>query len=253
MIDREPALYFRDQFRAARYYALEDSEGYEKILFVLERLGSYLSSDKESGLGNYKCKIRQLVNPEKGTSVSGFIDFDTLYDMVKNGRNDALHQGAIARIMTSHSVQLCIMLEDALMNSAEREEDRKIKDYMTRNPICAYLWQPMAFVRQTMLEYSFSYLPFRCGACWYVVSDFNIVRYLADCNHTNNCIRKKLRRTLECAIESKQICYKKAEVVSPDKMLDELLKEVGCRKWPIVVKPSEHEELVGIVTPFDLM
>ena len=41
-MDSEVALYFRDEFREARAAALEDAEGYQQILFVLERFGSYM-------------------------------------------------------------------------------------------------------------------------------------------------------------------------------------------------------------------
>ena len=145
---------------------IEDAEGYQKILFVLERLGSYLS-ESQGTLGGYRCCIRRLVechHPNDGRPPEGyshyFMDFDTLYNMVKDGRNDALHQGAVARILTSHSVQLSIILEDALSNVEAPEKDRKIKDYkikdyMVRNPVCASLWQPIGFLRQIMLENSF--------------------------------------------------------------------------------------------------
>ena len=41
-LDREILLYFRDQLREARAIALKDAEEYHEIIFVLERLGSYL-------------------------------------------------------------------------------------------------------------------------------------------------------------------------------------------------------------------
>ena len=41
-MDRKVALHFRDEFREARAAALKDAEGYQQILFVLERLGAYL-------------------------------------------------------------------------------------------------------------------------------------------------------------------------------------------------------------------
>ncbi len=256
-MNRECALSFRDQFRDARYYALEDAEGYQKILFVLERLGSYLS-ESQKDLGRYKPCIRPLVkchHPNGGRPPEGyshyFMDFDTLYEMVREGRNDAQHQGAVARILTSHSVQLSIILEDALSNVEEPEKDRKIKDYMVRNPVCAYLWQPIGFIRQIMLENSFSCLPFQCGDTWYVVSDCDIARYLADCKGEDR--KKKLNKTLECVKKSGEITLMKKAVVSPDKTVSEALERVKCQGWPILVKRDGCEELLGIVAAFDLM
>ena len=256
-MNRECALSFRDQFRDARYYALEDAEGYQKILFVLERLGSYLS-ESQGTLGKYEPFIRQLVechHPNGGRPPEGyshyFMDFDTLYYMVREGRNDALHQGAVARILTSHSVQLSIILEDTLSNGTKSEKDRKIKDYMVRNPVCAYLWQPIGFIRQIMLENSFSSLPFQCGDTWYVVSDCDIARYLAGCKSQER--KEKLSKTLECVKKSEKILSRKKAVVSPDKTVSEALERAKCRGWPILVKRDGCEELLGIVAAFDLM
>lgn len=253
-MNREPALYFRDQFREARYHALEDAEGYQQILFVLERLGAFLY--RASGdLGKYQPCIRKLVkcyHPNAGCphKVHGhyFINFDTLYRIVRNGRNDALHQGAVARTLASHAVQICIILEDALIvNAKDSQESLRIQDYMTRHPVCSYTWQPIGFIRQIMLEKSFSYLPFQCGDAWHIVSDYDIARYV----HCN--IKTSLNRTLECIIGSQKMSYREAIVVAPDTTVREALKDVDCQRWPILVKRDGCEELLGIVTPFDLM
>ena len=256
-MNRECALSFRDQFRDARYYALEDAEGYQKILFVLERLGSYLFKLR-GDLGKYKPCICQLVtchHPNGGRPLEGyshyFMDFDTLYEMVREGRNDAQHQGAVARILTSHSVQLSIILEDALSNVEAPEKGPKIKDYMVRNPVCASLWQPIGFIRQIMLENSFSYLPFQCGDTWYVVSDCDIARYLAGCESQKR--PKKLSKTLECVKKSGYITLMKKAVVPPDTTVSEALERVKCQGWPILVKRDGCEELLGIAAAFDLM
>ena len=212
---------------------IEDAEGYQKILFVLERLGSYLS-ESQGTLGGYRCCIRRLVechHPNGGRPPEGyshyFMDFDTLYEMVREGRNDAQHQGAVARILTSHSVQLSIILEDALSNVKAPEKDPKIKDYMVRNPVCASLWQPIGFLRQIMLENSFSSLPFQCGETWYVVSDCEIARYLASCESEER--KEKLSKTLECVKKSGEITLMKKAVVPPDKTVSEALERVKCQ------------------------
>ena len=201
-IDQDCALNFRDQFRDARYGALADAEGYQKILFVLERFGSYLL-ERQGDLGKYECPVRMFVkcyHPDAGCPTADHsIGFDTLYKLVREGRNDALHQGSAARILTSHSIQLSIFMEDALMASAVSCDENRIKHYMVQNPVCAYVWQPIGFIRQVMLERSFSYLPFRCGDTWYVVADSDIVEYLQNCDRKKNCIKKSLSRTLECA------------------------------------------------------
>ena len=45
------------------------------------------------------------------------LPFYRLYELVMQARNDALHQGAYARHLTSHAIDLSIVIEDALMNN----------------------------------------------------------------------------------------------------------------------------------------
>ena len=66
--------------------------------------------------------------------------FGSLYEMVMHGRNEALHQGSFARILTLHLVEVALLLEDTLMALMSFE----IKNYMTKNPVCASDWQPVS-------------------------------------------------------------------------------------------------------------
>ena len=146
-MDSKKALYFRDEFREARAAALKDAEGYQQILFVLERFGAYML-EKIADLGAYKKCIRTLANkhhPFRGNPPGDYhIAFDSLYDMVREGRNDAMHQGAVARNMTLRSVELSLMLEDTLTAILGGE----IKKLMVRNPVRAYAWQPVLVVKR---------------------------------------------------------------------------------------------------------
>lgn len=51
-MDSEVASFFRDQFRQARATALQDAEGFQEIIFVLERFGAHLIG-KIKDLGKY--------------------------------------------------------------------------------------------------------------------------------------------------------------------------------------------------------
>ena len=254
-MDKKVALHFRDKFRKARDSALKDAEGYQQILFVLERMGSYLLK-KKGDLWKYQCCISKLVEQNCPSflkpSNDYHIKFDRLYEMVRNGRNDALHQGAVARMMTSHSVQLSMMIEDTLMAVVNSQ---RIGDYMVRNPVCAHEWQPISFIRQIMLENSFSHIPFyrEEQKKWHVISDLDVAKF----HHKE---KNKLASTLKCCIESKKITPPKAKVVSPDKPVCEVLKCVDDKEWPVLVKRCnckekrcDCRELLGIVTPYDLM
>lgn len=51
-VNREVAIHFRDQIRHARAAALKDAEDFAELVFVLERIGVYLTGSVE-GIGNY--------------------------------------------------------------------------------------------------------------------------------------------------------------------------------------------------------
>ena len=139
---REALLCFRDQFRFGRAVAVKDAEGFSEILFTVERLGSFLS--KEIGtLKSYLPVLQDLAcdSPlarELPKVYPGLhLPFDRLYQLVMQARNDALHQGAYARHLTSHAIELSMVLEDALMNNLGT-----VAEFMVRDPLCCSLWQP---------------------------------------------------------------------------------------------------------------
>ena len=80
---------------------LANAENYQELLFVLERLGTHLAG-KDVGLAKAKPCIMTLVehgalqgNP--AASNTGELCASELYDLVRNARNDAMHEGAFAR------------------------------------------------------------------------------------------------------------------------------------------------------------
>src|SRR5688572_30146616 len=110
------ALHFRDQFRDARLVALRDAEAFHEILYTLERLG-YLLRGREGDMGKYKKDIRaEAESSALAVDISEqhrewHTPFSELYDLVRTGRNDAMHQGAVARNLTVHATQLALVLE----------------------------------------------------------------------------------------------------------------------------------------------
>ncbi len=199
----EARIYFRDQLRTARANALRDAEGFQEILFAVERLGSALIG-KVDTLGGYKYAINTKAQDsplaEKLPLVwsEWLLPVYKLYESVRIARNDALHQGAFARHLTIHAVDLAIILEDALMKDLTT-----VDCYMVRDPVCAFPWQPVGFVRQVMLENSFSYLPFYDARAepptWCLISDYAIAQYLR-LSHDRN---ERLAKTLQEALDSK--------------------------------------------------
>ena len=251
------ALYFRDAFREARLKVLANAEHYQELLFVLERLGKHLTG-KGGGLGGAELAILGLVakhgtlqgqpagnlSTQMGTGELGVVE---LYDLVRRARNDAMHEGAFARNLAVHLVQLSIILEDALVNKAHC---KTVKHYMVRHPICAQPWEPVGFIRQIMLEHSFSFLPVQIGEKWEIVSDRAVSAYLWQ-QSMGVGGKKKLERPLQEAIKTQ--C---AITTTPDTCVHTVLKEYPAvidQGHPILVKSGNDETLLGIITAFDLL
>jgi CBS domain-containing protein len=160
-------------------------------------------------------------------------------------RCDALHQGAFARHLTSHAIELALILEDALRSS----EKPRISDYMVRNPLFAEFWQPIGFIRQQMLANSFSFLPVLQGEDWCLVSDREVAIYLRT---SSNSERK---RRLATPLDKTQLNLPTAECVEEETSLQDALK--ALRDAPLLVCgegiPGTPKRLLGIVTAFDLL
>jgi len=244
-LDLETTMYFRDQFREARATALRDAEGFQEILFVLERFVAYLTRSIGT-LGSYTNDIQEaaLVSPLADHipthCLSWHVPFSQLYELVREARNDALHQGAFARHLTGNAIQLALVLEDALMRNQNTAGD------MVRDPVCASLWQPLSFIRQKMLANSFSYLPIWDSPHWLLISDYHISQYLRNGNR-----KTRLAQTLEDARDEGLILEEVSTSVA-DSPINEVLEKSKCK--PVIVVDRELvERLVGIVTPFDLL
>lgn len=249
------ALHFRNQLRQARASALSDSEAFHEIIYAVERLGLYLTG-KSSNLEGYEKPLKNLAAesplaqkiPDRHRR--SHVPFDILYKIVKTGRNDALHQGAFARHLTDHAVQLSLIIEDALMSSLTR-----VCDYMVRDLIYAYPWQPISFVRQQMLANSFTYLPMLCESSgkkiWHLLSDYSVAQYLRSVPYDQR--NDRLAISVSDAIQQYHLKIEKAPTCCPEKTIDEVIGSFEQGKPMLVIDDSVYENLLGILTPFDLL
>lgn len=254
----ESKIFFRDQFREGRAAALRDAEGFQEILFTLERLGMCLTG-KILDIGKYSDSIQVLAKrsplalaeevPEKWRE--WHLPFCTTYELVRKARNDALHQGAFARHLTDHVVHLALILEDALMS-----ESTTVHDFMVREPVCAEIWQPISFVRQQMLKNSFSYLPILLEKDgqrnWHLLSDTNIVKYLK--SRPEDERKKRLAKTVKEALkdEDGKLETENTQCCSPKTLVSEILD--NFKGLPILITSKDHSDrLLGILTAFDLL
>jgi predicted RNase H-like HicB family nuclease len=250
----DQAVYFRNQFREARTKAFQDAEAFSEILFAIERLGSYLIGEIGT-LDHYRSCIQKLADdsplakeiPEKHSY--SHIEFHRLYEVVMQARNDALHQGAYARHLTSRSIELSLVLEDALMSNG-----KLVCDYMVINPICADLWQPLSFIRQQMLANSFSFLPVRdSDECWKFISGDALAKYLQ--------VKKEVRstrmmQTLEEVLKEPDaaLALLPVETIEANKSIDEAISKIK-NYCPVLVTSdgTDKGKLIGILTSFDLL
>lgn len=247
-LDPATAKAFCDQFSRARELAFQDSEAFDEIIYVVERLGCFLCRNTLD-LFSYGDTISKLAeNSALAKDIPAHwpgvhIPFARLYQIVKDARNDAMHQGAVARHITTHAVELALILEDALTMN----RNGLCSEYMVRNPVCAELWQPISFIRQQMLTNSFSYLPIKNGSNWFLISDVEIAKYLQAVS--NNERKERLARALKEAteIELRPVIPKPAETP-----IREILPDLD--RQPILLK-NDHsgDNLVGIITAFDLL
>jgi hypothetical protein len=261
-LTKESARAFADQFRSARLAALADGEEFDKIIHVVERLGSYLSKEalgdkgRHGNLGKYRTRLLELAKKQDPVAERPprckclLTPIETLYDLVQEARNDALHQGAFARHLTKHAIELAIILEDVL----SKEMDPFVTDFMVRNPVCGELWQPVAFLRQQMLANSYSYLPVcRTDGHWNVISDVAIASFLGP-------DRKSRIRTKRLAmpIEEASALTENPVLLSPAVFVDEstpleLAFNLLNASPILLVRSPFGGGLLGILTAFDLL
>jgi len=254
VIDRQSAIFFVGQLRSARLAALADAEAFDEIIHVVERLGSYLGG-KLSDLGVYR---KVLTSPDLAGR-SGLAEppshlralltpFARLYDLVKEARNDALHQGASARHLTKHAIELTIVLEDALSTYFEP----MVADFMVRNPDRAEFWQPIGFIRQQMLANSYSYLPvLGHDGVWRIISDTSVARFLG-LDQFGGTRKSRLATTLENAFLKDPDLLELANDLPPDADLCKAL-ELLKSKSVMLVKDPDGRDILGILTAFDLL
>ena len=170
--------------------------------------------------------------------------FDVLYKIVREARNDALHQGAYVRHLTTRAIELSLVLEDALATGSSI-----IADYMVKGVMSAELWQPLSYVRQIMLANSYSFLPIKYKDEWHLISDQAVATALQ-----NVALERKetLALTLDEVIAKGHLKLEKGADVSPDNDIPTVLDVLKQKPHtPILV--LKEKRLLGIVTAFDLM
>ena len=240
--------------------ALKDAEGFLGIVMAVEGLGRFLERENigkrkiVGTMAQVRDSIVALVQGAplmRATEVSlhrVHTPFRAAYDIVRRGRNSAVHEGAFARHLATKSLELALVVEDALM-----VDEPLISDFMVHGVVTASPWQPLSFVRQTMLANAFSFLPVwmpdPVEKGWRLVSDFSLATYLRTSDPTSR--HERLVEPLQSAAASGALRLEKPFVCSPEASAQEVLRE--SRGLPILIRGDEEQELIGIATPYDLL
>ena len=227
------------------------------VIHALELMGQKLAGEIRSGLGNYKDELKCLadasplsaaVNPKQ--LMTYHTSFCDLFDELKDARNDAVHQGAYARILTDHAVELAIILEDALMSKFSR-----VSQFMVRDVVEAKPWQPVSYVRQQMLKHSFSYIPVWHEDTWKLIPEHSVARYLRGAPSKPKR-RERLAAKVEDSLKENngndRLCVLKAEIACVEAPISEVLKRMNERPL-LVVNHGREDVLAGILTSSDIL
>jgi CBS domain-containing protein len=254
LVTPQQGRYWRNLFLEARDAAFRDAEGFQNILFALEKLGQFLL-EETANLGEYKPIISALASDScladeiPAICRQWHTPFQELYDLVKDARNDAMHQGSRARHLTEHAMSLSLVLEDALMANAY-----KVSDFMVSDPVVALPWQPVSHAREKLLTHGFSFLPIwiaeQPGPGWFLISDYAVTKYLRVSD--KRVRRQRLATRIEKAISPKEIELIPCLTRDPEWPAEEMVSKFDG-KPVLVVDESRPENLLGIVTAFDLM
>jgi CBS-domain-containing membrane protein len=249
-------VHYRDQFRAARYAALADAEGFGAICFALEALGLRLVG-AQATLESYKDRIARyalqspVLNELATSNPSRFKSFDALYRTVQTARNDAMHIGAYARHATEAAIELCIGLEEALM----AEVERTVSNVMVASPVTVAHWQLLAHARQLMLMHSFSFVPVRLDKSWWLISELGLAKFMSV---NRDMKRTRLGLTIQeaKAVGMEMIELSDDDLLRADMTIDNVLRKSQTKHGPmlwLVIEEEHPEHLAGVLSPFELM
>ncbi|MCB0810277.1 MAG: hypothetical protein KDB96_13445, partial [Flavobacteriales bacterium] len=211
-----------------------------------------------SGLGSYWPALAELLVP---LSKSKFEQAGRLFHVIRETRNDAVHQGAWARHKAEHLTTLFLLLEEAMTLALMSKPDLTAQDLMITKPVIAESWHLLAHVRTLMLSNSFSYLPYPVEEDgtkqWHLLSDMAILKWIGQALTDPKKKSARLSFSVKQALEYQQdhepgpLTISEATVRPPTASLSELTDRLEKDPEPILI--VEDGRLLGLITAFDVM
>ncbi len=252
---KKECLHLRKRLQEERYKVLEDGENWLTIVQAIEAVGkaivlsqtkpTALAKKRVNGLADLIEPLQEFIKKHHPIASQEEEDFKDLLEEVRQVRNAEVHTGASARAAAKIATTVGIYLEDTLM--AASGAGKNVKAYIQREVLQAYTWQNLDECRRQILIHSFSYLPIKVKNEWKMLSDANLAEYLADQN-----AKELWKQRVECAMEKGLKIEPAKEVKQTDSKKCALDKMNG--KAAIVTEGEEkNKDLVGIITPFDLL
>jgi hypothetical protein len=246
----EARVRFRDELKAARARTLRNAEGFAEVVRTIERLARFRGATG-NGMGSpsFYSAISAIasespLSDEVPHRHARYIEpFAVLYESTRLGRNLSVHEGAYARNVARHAVELALILEDAMQTILTM-----VQHFMVRSPVCAEPWEPLSLIRNKMLVNSFSFLPFPPAADgeWQLVSDAALASYLRSGKR-----KDKLKLTLEEALQD-GFELRRTRRVEPTECVENIVGQLS--EAPVIVATADKPgEILGVLTAFDLL
>ena len=240
-----------DRFRVARYEILKDAEGFLAGARCLEWVGQLVDEKLGNGLNNQWGALKKLLISLPNDEME---KAHRLFHVVKDARNDAVHQGAWARHMAQHMVQLFLLFEEALLLKLMKRTDLFVADVMVTSPVIAEPWQLMTHVRSAMLANSFSYLPVKVKRGvrnkWMLLSDSAVLEWIYLKGDIKDDRKDQLSMRLSAALDM-GLRLEATRSIAHDRKLEDLLPKLKGHSRPVLLKKGRN--LVGLVTAFDII
>ena len=234
--------------RNVRALVFRDAESFYEASTLLEYIGQILAGEIRSGLGQYQREIVDLACRSPSVNRN---EIERLFNVVRNARNMAVHEGGWARHLNTRLIDLFLILEEAIVSRMTH-----VEDLMVRGPLVAYGWQRIADVRKAMLANSFSTIPFlvekQDRTEWRLLTDTGVVGML-------NSVRTKAERnrllamSIDSAIDQAKIKPERPIFCNRTDLISKVVPKMN--HLPVLVLEGEagNRRLVGILTAFDLL
>ena len=247
-IRRAQCIEILSQARDARALILRDTESFHTASTALERIGQILGGTVKNGLGRYKENILALISE---AAVQDDDEAARLFEVVREARNSAVHDGAWARHLSSRLVDLFLILETAI-----KSKMKLIEDLMVRSVAISESWHLIADARRTMVENSFTCLPILSSSDgrmqWRLVMDFAIVKFIYQAAAGSER-KARISTRLASAIADHGLDAPAAICCHPKMLVEELPSHMNHQPVLVTINGERDSRLLGIITPFDLL